>query len=91
MILCFFTRGRYCVTEILFFSITHHLLGPYPHLIMILKELKMEGFMQSRWNHKNEESLKRMMGWLKEVSDWKRIYYDAGANSEFLCVCSVKI
>ncbi|XP_041821180.1 prostaglandin reductase 1-like [Chelmon rostratus] len=40
--------------------------GPYPHLIMILKELKMEGFMQSRWNHKNEESLKRMMGWLKE-------------------------
>lgn len=49
----------------LFFS----LLGPYPHLTMIFKQLKMEGFMQSRWEHKHPESLKRLMGWLKEVSD----------------------
>lgn len=45
------------------------LSGPYPHLTMILKQLKMEGFMQSRWEHKHPESLKRLMGWLKEVSD----------------------
>ncbi|XP_076581173.1 prostaglandin reductase 1-like [Chaetodon auriga] len=40
--------------------------GPYPHLTMIFKQLKMEGFMQTRWEHKNPESLKRLMGWLKE-------------------------
>ncbi|KAM7366366.1 hypothetical protein PAMP_015812 [Pampus punctatissimus] len=40
--------------------------GPYPHLTMIFKQLKMEGFMQSRWEHKHPESLKRLIGWLKE-------------------------
>lgn len=40
--------------------------GPYPHLTMIFKELKMEGFMQSRWAHKHPESLSRLMAWLKE-------------------------
>ncbi|CAJ1086010.1 prostaglandin reductase 1 [Xyrichtys novacula] len=40
--------------------------GPYPHFIMIVKQLKMEGFMQTRWEHKHPESLKRLMGWLKE-------------------------
>ncbi|XP_070848838.1 prostaglandin reductase 1-like [Chaetodon trifascialis] len=40
--------------------------GPYPHLTMIFKQLKMEGFLQSRWEHKHPESLKRLMGWLKE-------------------------
>nr|XP_019951251.1 PREDICTED: prostaglandin reductase 1 [Paralichthys olivaceus]XP_019951252.1 PREDICTED: prostaglandin reductase 1 [Paralichthys olivaceus] len=41
-------------------------MGPYPHLTMIFKQIKMEGFMQSRWEHKHPESLKRLMGWLKE-------------------------
>ncbi|TNM93584.1 hypothetical protein fugu_001760 [Takifugu bimaculatus] len=41
-------------------------MGPYPHLTMIFKQLKMEGFMHSRWEHKNPESLKRLMGWVKE-------------------------
>ncbi|XP_037336762.1 prostaglandin reductase 1-like [Pungitius pungitius] len=40
--------------------------GPFPHLTMIFKQLKMEGFMQSRWEHKHPESLKRLMGWFKE-------------------------
>lgn len=40
--------------------------GPFPHLTMIFKQIKMEGFMQSRWEHKHPESLKRLMGWLKE-------------------------
>ncbi|XP_039997103.1 prostaglandin reductase 1-like isoform X1 [Xiphias gladius] len=40
--------------------------GPYPHLTMIFKQLKMEGFMHSKWEHKHPESLKRLMGWLKE-------------------------
>lgn len=40
--------------------------GPYPQMTMIIKQLKMEGFMQSRWEHKHPESLKRLMGWLKE-------------------------
>ncbi|XP_077400007.1 prostaglandin reductase 1-like [Vanacampus margaritifer] len=40
--------------------------GSYPQMTMIFKQLKMEGFMQSRWERKNPESLKRLMGWLKE-------------------------
>ncbi|XP_017574254.1 prostaglandin reductase 1 isoform X1 [Pygocentrus nattereri] len=40
--------------------------GPYPHLNMIFKELRMEGFLVGRWEHKNEESLKRMLAWVKE-------------------------
>ncbi|XP_007233858.3 prostaglandin reductase 1 [Astyanax mexicanus] len=40
--------------------------GPYPHLSMIFKQLKMEGFLVGRWEHKNEESLKRMLTWVKE-------------------------
>lgn len=40
--------------------------GPYSHLTMIIKQLKMEGFMQSRWEQKHPESLKRLMGWFKE-------------------------
>lgn len=51
-----------------FVSWTIFLSGPYPHLTMIFKELKMEGFMQSRWEHKHPESLKKLMGWLTEVS-----------------------
>ncbi|CAL1590792.1 unnamed protein product [Knipowitschia caucasica] len=41
-------------------------IGPYPQLTMIIKQLKMEGFMQSRWAHKHPESLKRLLGWVKE-------------------------
>lgn len=40
--------------------------GPYPHMILIMKQLKMEGFMQSRWAHKHPESLKRLLGWVRE-------------------------
>ncbi|XP_051927875.1 prostaglandin reductase 1-like [Hippocampus zosterae] len=40
--------------------------GPYPQMTMIIKQLKMEGFMQSRWESKHPESLRRLMGWLKE-------------------------
>ncbi|XP_053199322.1 prostaglandin reductase 1-like [Scomber japonicus] len=40
--------------------------GPYPQFTMIVKQLKMEGFMQSRWEHKHPETLKRLIGWVKE-------------------------
>lgn len=40
--------------------------GPYPHLTMIFKQLKMEGFLQTRWEHKHPESLRRLMAWMKE-------------------------
>uniref|UniRef100_A0A8C1IVV2 Prostaglandin reductase 1 n=1 Tax=Cyprinus carpio TaxID=7962 RepID=A0A8C1IVV2_CYPCA len=40
--------------------------GPYPHLQMIFKQLKMEGFLVGRWEHKNDESLKRMLTWVQE-------------------------
>nr|XP_046236515.1 prostaglandin reductase 1-like [Scatophagus argus]XP_046236516.1 prostaglandin reductase 1-like [Scatophagus argus]XP_046236517.1 prostaglandin reductase 1-like [Scatophagus argus] len=40
--------------------------GPYPHTDIILKQLKIEGFMHRRWEHKHLPSSKRLMGWLKE-------------------------
>ncbi|KAI5629833.1 prostaglandin reductase 1, partial [Silurus asotus] len=42
--------------------------GPYPHLPMIFKQLRMEGFLVGRWEHKNEESQRRMLIWLQEAS-----------------------
>lgn len=41
-------------------------MGPYPQMTMIVKQLKMEGFMQSRWAHKHGASLQRLMGWYQE-------------------------
>lgn len=40
--------------------------GPYPHLEMIFKQLKMEGFLVGRWEYKNKESLKRLLTWMQE-------------------------
>ncbi|KAM3590657.1 uncharacterized protein V6R79_013907 [Siganus canaliculatus] len=40
--------------------------GPYPHLTFLVKQLKMEGFMWSRWQHKDPEALKRLMTWTRE-------------------------
>ncbi|KAI1888386.1 hypothetical protein AGOR_G00184610 [Albula goreensis] len=40
--------------------------GPYVHLDMIFKQLKMEGFLVGRWQHKDHESLLRLLTWMKE-------------------------
>ncbi|CAL8377015.1 unnamed protein product [Boreogadus saida] len=40
--------------------------GPYQHLTIIYKQLKMEGFLLTRFEHKHPESLKRLMAWMKE-------------------------
>ncbi|KAG9345825.1 hypothetical protein JZ751_008981 [Albula glossodonta] len=42
--------------------------GPYVHLDMIFKQLKMEGFLVGRWQHKDHESLLRLLTWMKEAS-----------------------
>ncbi|KAM3857335.1 prostaglandin reductase 1-like [Diretmus argenteus] len=52
--------------------------GPYPHLTMIVKQLKMEGFMQSRWEHKHPESLKRLMAWVQEGKLQRREHVTLG-------------
>lgn len=40
--------------------------GPYIHTHMIFKQLRMEGFLVTRWVHKNPEALKKLMGWVRE-------------------------
>lgn len=60
-----------------------HFSGPYPHLTMIFKQLKMEGFLQNRWQHKHAESLKRLMAWLKEV-----LLFWPASVSVFMSFCS---
>ncbi|XP_051993852.1 prostaglandin reductase 1-like [Xyrauchen texanus] len=39
---------------------------PYPHHVIITRQLKIEGFMVAQWKHKDEESVKRMLQWMKE-------------------------
>ncbi|KFV68616.1 Prostaglandin reductase 1 [Dryobates pubescens] len=40
--------------------------GPYIQPPMIFKELRMEGFIVSRWNDRREEGLKALMKWIME-------------------------
>lgn len=40
--------------------------GPYPHLTMIFKQLKMEGFLVTRWQKKFPEGVRRLLGWVRE-------------------------
>ncbi|MGH0136947.1 UNVERIFIED_CONTAM: hypothetical protein FKN15_006880 [Acipenser sinensis] len=40
--------------------------GPYVQTVMVFKQLRMEGFIVGRWKHKDEETLKQLMAWVKE-------------------------
>ncbi|KAL1023625.1 hypothetical protein UPYG_G00043700 [Umbra pygmaea] len=40
--------------------------GPYVHGYMIFKQLRMEGFLVARWQHKHQESQQRLMAWITE-------------------------
>ncbi|MBN3285988.1 PTGR1 reductase, partial [Polyodon spathula] len=40
--------------------------GPYVQTVMNFKQLRMEGFVVNRWKHKDEETLKQLMAWVKE-------------------------
>ncbi|NWS27908.1 PTGR1 reductase, partial [Polioptila caerulea] len=40
--------------------------GPYVQIHMIFKELQMEGFIVSRWNHRREEGLQALLKWVVE-------------------------
>ncbi|XP_030635365.1 prostaglandin reductase 1-like [Chanos chanos] len=39
---------------------------PYPHKTMLVNHIKMEGFSVWKWKHKDEESLQRLLTWMKE-------------------------
>ncbi|MCJ8730267.1 hypothetical protein PDJAM_G00182410 [Pangasius djambal] len=40
--------------------------GPYVHGHMIFKQLRMEGFLVFQWKHKDHDSIKRLLDWVKE-------------------------
>ncbi|NWI53483.1 PTGR1 reductase, partial [Calyptomena viridis] len=40
--------------------------GPYMQFPMIFKELRMEGFIVSRWNNRREEGVKALLKWVME-------------------------
>ncbi|KAF1503131.1 Prostaglandin reductase 1, partial [Megadyptes antipodes antipodes] len=42
------------------------LAGPYVQVPMIFKELRMEGFIVTRWNDRREEGLKALLKWVLE-------------------------
>ncbi|XP_023804661.1 prostaglandin reductase 1-like [Oryzias latipes] len=41
-------------------------IGIFPHMTINHKQLKIEGFQDTRWKHKDAESLKRLMAWCKQ-------------------------
>lgn len=43
------------------------LAGPYVQVPVIFKELRMEGFIVTRWNNRWEEGLKALLKWVMEV------------------------
>ncbi|MEQ2217272.1 Prostaglandin reductase 1 [Xenoophorus captivus] len=43
-----------------------HQTGPYPLTTINWKQVKIEGFMQSRWQSDHPQGLKKLMGWVKE-------------------------
>ncbi|MBN3306143.1 PTGR1 reductase, partial [Amia calva] len=62
------TFGRIAVCgSISLYNDTTPQTGPYVQPHMIFKQLRMEGFLVHRWEHKNVESLKQLMAWVKEV------------------------
>ncbi|XP_054843260.1 prostaglandin reductase 1 [Eublepharis macularius] len=40
--------------------------GPYVQATMVLKELRMEGFLATRWENRKEEALKALLKWVME-------------------------
>ncbi|KAM4603263.1 prostaglandin reductase 1-like [Polymixia lowei] len=40
--------------------------GPYVHSHVIFKQLRMEGFLVTRWEHKHQEALRRILAWIQE-------------------------
>ncbi|XP_061874317.1 prostaglandin reductase 1 isoform X2 [Colius striatus] len=40
--------------------------GPYLQFPLLFKELRMEGFIVTRWNHRREEGLKALLKWVVE-------------------------
>ncbi|XP_076150070.1 prostaglandin reductase 1-like isoform X1 [Alosa pseudoharengus] len=40
--------------------------GPYIQSHMIFKQLRMEGFLCTRWEHRHPESLRRLLTWTRE-------------------------
>lgn len=43
------------------------LAGPYVQFPMIFKELRMEGFIVTRWNDRRKEGLQALLKWVMEV------------------------
>src|SRR4029434_2804460 len=57
---------RVCVCVCVGFEVGE--TGPFPHLTMIMNQIRMEGFLVGRWEHKNKESLRRLLVWKQEAS-----------------------
>lgn len=68
------------------------LAGPYLQPPMILKELQMEGFIVSRWNHRREEGLQALLKWVVEVRNEGAVVCKVYSHCRFhLCKRSLVI
>lgn len=49
------------------------LTGPYVQFPVITKELRMEGFVVSRWDDRKEEGLIALLKWIEEVKTRQKV------------------
>lgn len=43
-------------------------VGPFPHMALVAKSIRIEGFQVNQWPEKDEASVRRLLTWLKEAS-----------------------
>lgn len=68
------------------------LAGPYVQIPMLFKELQMEGFIVTRWNHRREEGLKALLKWVVEVRKEGVVFCKVYSHHSFpLCKGSLVI
>ncbi|XP_027034118.1 prostaglandin reductase 1-like [Tachysurus fulvidraco] len=60
-------RGRIAVCgAISLYNNTTPQMCPFPHMAMLAKSIRMEGFQVNQWPEKDEASVKRLLTWLQE-------------------------
>ncbi|NP_001187782.1 prostaglandin reductase 1 [Ictalurus punctatus] len=60
-------RGRIAVCgAISLYNATTPQMCPFPHMTMLAKSIRIEGFQVNQWPEKDEASIRRLLTWLKE-------------------------
>lgn len=67
------------------------LAGPYVQFPMIFKELRMEGFIVSRWSDRRKEGLQALLKWVMEVRRKEQLFVRCTHTADFIFARSLVI